>query len=197
MPQPTGFLPNDLCSPKGSGDKERSVTVRAGATKGRKKREWTHEPLSHGPALCNPMDWGPPGSSVHGILQARILECIANPFSWGSSWPRDRTQVSHIADKIPYHLSHQGSPIKGIQGRQHGRGNGETRSPPAPATHTPSTSPSSFHGCSLMKQLLQNSKPDAFNETRNHAGRNRVLDDGKRPSQFVSLFQWEIREIKN
>ena len=141
MPQPTGFLPNDLYSPKGSGDKERSVTARAGATKGRKKWEWKHELLSHGPALCNPMDWGPPGSSVHGILQARILECIANPFSWGCSWPRDRTQVSHIADRF---LTIWATRIKGIQGRWHGQGNGETPSPPAPATHTPSTSPSGF-----------------------------------------------------
>ena len=34
-----------------------------------------------------------PGSSVHGILQARILEWVAIPFSRGSSWPRDQTQV--------------------------------------------------------------------------------------------------------
>ena len=47
--------------------------------------------------LCNPMDFTPPGSSVHGILQARILEWVAMPFSRGSSWPRDRTQVSRLA----------------------------------------------------------------------------------------------------
>ena len=47
--------------------------------------------------LCHPMD--PPGSSVHRILQARILEWIAISFSRGSSWPRDRTQVSHIAGR--------------------------------------------------------------------------------------------------
>ena len=45
------------------------------------------------------MDWSPPGSSVHGILQARILECVAISFSRGSSWPRDRTQVSHTAGR--------------------------------------------------------------------------------------------------
>ena len=43
-------------------------------------------------ALCNPMDCSPPGSSVHGILQARILEYVATPFSRGSSQPRDWTQ---------------------------------------------------------------------------------------------------------
>ena len=42
--------------------------------------------------LCNPMDY-----TVHGILQARILEGVAIPFSRGSSQPRDRTQVSHTA----------------------------------------------------------------------------------------------------
>ena len=43
--------------------------------------------------LCDPMDCSPPGSSIHGILQARILEWVAMPFSRGSSWPRDQTQV--------------------------------------------------------------------------------------------------------
>ena len=38
--------------------------------------------------------------TVHGILQARILEWIAFPFSRGSSQPRDRTQVSHIAGRF-------------------------------------------------------------------------------------------------
>ena len=50
--------------------------------------------------LCNPMDCSPPGSSVQGILQARILAWVAIPFSRGSSWPRDRTQVSGIAGKF-------------------------------------------------------------------------------------------------
>ena len=44
------------------------------------------------PTLCDPMDY-----TVHGILQATILECVAFPFSRGSSQPRDRTQVSCIA----------------------------------------------------------------------------------------------------
>ena len=49
--------------------------------------------------LCDPMDGSPPGSSVHGIPQARILEWVAISFSRGSSWPRDRTWVSHIVGK--------------------------------------------------------------------------------------------------
>ena len=47
--------------------------------------------------LCDPMDCSWPGPSVHGILQARILEWAAMPSSRGSSHLRDRTQVSHIA----------------------------------------------------------------------------------------------------
>ena len=47
--------------------------------------------------FCNPMDCSPLGSSVHGILQARILEWVAIPFSRGPSWPRDGTWVSCIA----------------------------------------------------------------------------------------------------
>ena len=50
-----------------------------------------------------------PGSSVHGISQARILEWVAIPFSRGSSRPRDQAQVSCISWQILYHLSHPGS----------------------------------------------------------------------------------------
>ena len=52
------------------------------------------------PTLCDPMDCSPPGSSVHGIVQARILEWDAIPFLSRSSWPRDWTQVSCIASKF-------------------------------------------------------------------------------------------------
>ena len=44
--------------------------------------------------LCDPMDCSPPGSSIHEILQARILEWVAMPLSRGSFQPRDRTDVS-------------------------------------------------------------------------------------------------------
>ena len=46
---------------------------------------------------CNPMDCGPPGSSVHGIFQTRILEWVVISSSSGSSWPRDQAWVSCIA----------------------------------------------------------------------------------------------------
>ena len=47
--------------------------------------------------LCDPTDCSLPGSSIHGILQARILEWVAIPFSRGSSQPRDQTQVASTA----------------------------------------------------------------------------------------------------
>ena len=51
------------------------------------------------PTFCDPMDCSLPGSSVHGIFQARILEWVAISFFRGSSWPRDPTWVSHIAGR--------------------------------------------------------------------------------------------------
>ena len=55
---------------------------------------------SHSHTLYDPMDYRPPGSSVHGLLQERILEWVAIPFFRGSSWPRGQTQVSDIADGL-------------------------------------------------------------------------------------------------
>ena len=49
------------------------------------------------PTLCDPVDCSPPGSSVHGILQARTLEWVARPSSRGSCQPRDQTQISRTA----------------------------------------------------------------------------------------------------
>ena len=50
--------------------------------------------------LCDPMDYSPPGSFVHGILQTSILEWVAIPFSRGSSQPRDWTRVFCIAGRL-------------------------------------------------------------------------------------------------
>ena len=50
--------------------------------------------------LCNPMDCSPPGSSVHEVLQTRILEWVAIPFSRGFSWPRDWTHGSCTAGRF-------------------------------------------------------------------------------------------------
>ena len=52
------------------------------------------------PSLCDPKDRSPPGFSVYGIYQARILEWFAISFSRGSSRPRDRAPVSCTADRF-------------------------------------------------------------------------------------------------
>ena len=65
------------------------------------------------PALCDPMDYSPPGSSVLGIFQTRVLERVVISSSRGSSRPKDQTCVSCVSciwqeDSLP--LSHVGSP---------------------------------------------------------------------------------------
>jgi len=67
--------------------------------------------------LCNPMDSSLPGSSVHGILQARILEWVAISFR-GSSWPRDWIRVSYVScigRQVLYHYYQLGGPPAQIQ----------------------------------------------------------------------------------
>ena len=71
--------------------------------------------------LCDPMDCNPPGSSVHGILRARILEWVAIPFSRGSSRPRDQTfqeDVDPINLSTPGLSDHEGSPALQADCRQ-------------------------------------------------------------------------------
>ena len=60
---------------------------------------WRSEVAQPCPTLCDPVDCSPPGSSIHGILQARVLERVAISFSRGSSPPRDRTRVSHVTGR--------------------------------------------------------------------------------------------------
>ena len=103
--------------------------------------EWS-EVAQSCPTFCDPMDSSQPGSSVHGIFQARILEWVTISFSRGSPWPRDRTRVSCIVGRcftvwathlllqgifptqglnpglshcrqILYQLSHRGKPAEG------------------------------------------------------------------------------------
>ena len=63
------------------------------------------------PSLCNTMECSLLGYSVHGILQAGILECIALSFSRGSSQPGDWTWVSCIGKWIPYHWAIWETPL--------------------------------------------------------------------------------------
>ena len=65
------------------------------------------------PTLCDPKDRSPPGFSVHGILQARILKWVAIPSSRGSSWLRDQTWISYVScicRRILLPMSPLGSP---------------------------------------------------------------------------------------
>ena len=61
--------------------------------------------------LCDPLDHSLPGSSVQGILQARILEWLVILFSRGLSQPRDQILVLLHCRQFLYRLSHQGSPF--------------------------------------------------------------------------------------
>ena len=123
--------------------------------------------------LCDPRNYSPPGSSVHGLLQARILEWI---FSRGSSWPRDWTQISCTAGGFftvwtpreasrgcaqvtctYYAVSHEGlehswileaaGVLKPIPCRSQG-----TRIQPEPRT-LPSTKPSAHDSCHCCAYL--------------------------------------------
>ena len=60
------------------------------------QRHFRHNMLLGHVHLCDPVDCSPPGSSVHGISQAIILEWVVIPFSRKSSWPRDQTHISCI-----------------------------------------------------------------------------------------------------
>ena len=75
---------------------------------GQRKKE--SEVAQSYPTLCNLTDYSPPGSSILGIFQARVLECVATSFSRGSSWPRDRNPGLPHCGQMLYSLSHQGSP---------------------------------------------------------------------------------------
>ena len=64
------------------------------------------------PTLCDPRDYSPPGSSVHGILQAKVLEWVAISSSRRSSWPRDQTCISFVScfgRQVPHCECHLGN----------------------------------------------------------------------------------------
>ena len=116
--------------------------------------------------LCDPMDCSPPGSSAHGISQARILEQVAISFSKGSSQPRDQTQASYVAcinRWILYHCTTQETlgNIIYLQGKK----KHESRA-------------------SLVVQTVKN--PSAMQETWVHLGRSPGVGNGN-PLQYSCL----------
>ena len=88
--------------------------------------------------LCDPVDHTLPGSSVHGVFPARILEWIAMPFSRASSWPRAQTYVSCIAGRF-FTTELPGRPLRSVQ-----------------MLHVPVLIPSIFT-CSRLNFLTKNS----------------------------------------
>ena len=74
-----------------------TAAYQAPPSMGFSRQEYWSGVLLPSPTLCDPMDCSPLGSSVHGILQARIREWVAMPSSRGSSQPRDQTWVSHVS----------------------------------------------------------------------------------------------------
>ena len=76
------------------------ASLQAGKDKSRKTSLLLYLVLSHVQLFCDPLGWNHPGSSVHGSLQARILEWVAMPSSRRCSQPRVRTCVSRLAGKF-------------------------------------------------------------------------------------------------
>ena len=108
------FAPGEM---QGRLQKRRTLSNRGGWTCARgpgSPDRWCLIGTSHyNLSLCDPMDCSPPGSSVHWIFQARILEWVAIFFSRGSSQPRDGTQVSYIASRDAFPSESSGKPCQG------------------------------------------------------------------------------------
>ena len=98
------FLPGkfqgqrNLANPSAWGHRD-SDTIEQLSTQKAKAQLLVSEVAQSCLTLCDPGDCTPPGSSIHGILQARTLEWVAISFSRGSSRSRDQTQVSRIAGR--------------------------------------------------------------------------------------------------
>ena len=134
--------------------------------------------------VCSLMDCNPPGSSVHGIFQAGILEWVAIPFSRGSSWSRDLTEASCITGgffTVCFHFSgnpwkmNQFSSVRSVLSNSLRPRESQHSRPPCPSP-TPGVHSDSVHWVSDAIQPshpLSSPSPPALN-----------------PSQHQSLFQW-------
>ena len=90
------------------------------------------ESLQACPTLCDPVDCSPPGSSVHGMLQARILDWVAISSSRGSSEPKNRTCISCVSCISRWVLYHE--PLLGNPRKLDAKTNKQTKKRPALAT---------------------------------------------------------------
>ena len=75
-------------------------------------RKWESEVAQSCTTICDPMDCSLPGSSIHGIFQARVLESVVISFSRVSSWPRGWTHVSCISRQILYHSAREAQELE-------------------------------------------------------------------------------------
>ena len=126
------------------------------------------------PSLCNTMDYSSPGSSVHGILQERILEWVDIPFTRRSSWPRDQTWVSCIAGRL---FTVSANNLHGV-----------TQSAKAEPTWRARAQPLCRLGASLVAQLVKNSP--AMREIPGWSlGQENPLEEGM--ATHSSILAWE------
>ena len=128
--------------------------------------------LSHVQLFCDLPDCSPRGSSVHGTLQARILEWVAISSSRGSSRPRDQTHISWVSctgRQILYLLSHLGSPLNTTQPAKPGLSLSSSRQPslivkspwPLPPLHSRLPRPQTLMP-SCVSSLVCRGTPDTF-----------------------------------
>ena len=115
VPKPNPFFPSLWLSPESDCELTASLCFERFVERGRLERTCgSHTPCcclgaQPRPTLYDPMDCSPAGSSVHGILQARILQWVAMRSSRGPSRPRDRTRVSPALQTDSLLLRHQRS----------------------------------------------------------------------------------------
>ena len=133
--------------------------------------------LHLGPTLWDPIDCSLPGPSVHGVIQARILEWIALPSSRGSSRPRDWTCVSYIScvgRQVLYRQSHLGSQLIRCRVSAVGfPGGAVLKSPPANARRHQTHRFNPWVGkvsWSMKRHPTPVSLPEKFNGQRSLAG---------------------------
>ena len=143
--------------------------------------------------LCDPMDRSPPGSSVHGILQARRVEWVAMPASRGSSQPRDRTHISlcflhwQVGSLLLGHMGSppiQLSPLHLAQGCQH--------QPPASFLDRPHMPRSACVKYASFKEALQKSLWMVCSEFNSDVPYNGRLSSGILSISTTDIWDWIV-----
>ena len=140
--------------------------------------------LSHVWFFCDPMDFSLPGSSVHRIFQARVLEWVVISYSKGSSWPMNWTHISCIGQWILYHWATWEAQLRPMQ-------LSSVVAQPCPTLCDPVNRSTS--GLPVYHQLLE------FTQSHVHRVGDAIQPShplsspsppAPNPSQHQSLFQW-------